>query len=176
MSLWIILSAKIGSLCIHGKLRISCIRQLCTETALFLSLTQLFRRDHVIGALLSTSQVHDLLELFCCFIIWETIFALVHLNDLICFPRGHSGLLFLSSWETCNLASVWKGIIRMEITAALVLGKTLLVDILLNVIAKICGGIIVVIRGYTLLHLINELSMHIIWVPNFVKLRILWFK
>ena len=63
----------------------------------------------------------------------------------------------------------------MEITAALVLGKTLLVDILLNVIAKICG-IIVVIGGYTLLHLVNELSMHIIRVPNFVKLRILWFK
>lgn len=63
----------------------------------------------------------------------------------------------------------------MEIAAALVFSKTLLINVLLNMIAHLCA--IIVVRRYTLLHLIYELSMHIIGVPNFVEvLRILWFE
>ena len=171
MSLWIILSTKI-LLWIHGETpRISCVWQLCTETALLLSLTQLFCRNHVISAW-STSHIHDFLELFLRFVIWETILALVHLNYLVCFSGGHPRLLFLISWET----SVRKSTIRMEITAALVFGETLLINILLNVVAEVLAIIVLVVRRNTLLHLVYELSMHIIRVSNFVKLRIvLWF-
>lgn len=179
---WLWIDAKTTSLRI---VRISSVCQLCPQTTLFLLLAHLFIREAILRSLATAVLGHQyLLQFFLWFFIAYTVFVLADLPHLVLFTRWKPwlpiknsriewkrslNLLFLVLWiARTKEDAIGIGRLLMQISLALVLEQTLLIYILLDMVAKVI--LVVATWRNALLHLVNQLSVHVIGISDLFQL------